>query len=78
MTSKRYLVDPSWRTILGDQFTMPYMRDLHTFLNQEQSGNAVFPCTDQIFNALNLCPFDKLKVVLLGQGKFVALQFPRC
>src|SRR6056300_362117 len=62
---------PSWLAVLGSEFEQPYMADLRAFLTAEkQRGVEVFPPGEQIFNALNSTPFDKVKVVILGQDPY--------
>lgn len=63
------LVEPSWSSLLQDQLTAPYIKkDLQSFIESEWSGKApVFPPKDAIFRALNSCPLEKVKVVILGQ-----------
>ncbi|MDD3183205.1 MAG: uracil-DNA glycosylase [Alphaproteobacteria bacterium] len=62
---------PSWLEVIGDQFDKPYMQNLKTFLKDEKdSGHKVFPPSAQIFNALNTTPFDKVRVVIIGQDPY--------
>lgn len=59
-----YLTEESWREVLQDEFTKPYWEDLVKFLMNEEK--AVFPPDEHIFAALNACPFDSVKAVILG------------
>ncbi len=62
---------PSWLAVLGDEFELPHMQALRQFLQQEkQRGKVIYPNGGQIFNALNSTPFDKVKVVILGQDPY--------
>lgn len=64
-------IEESWLKVLGAEFEQPYMKTLKTFLLEEkQNGNQVYPKGTEIFNALNHTPFDKVKVVLLGQDPY--------
>ncbi len=64
-------LDQSWFNVLSDEFDQPYMRDLKAFLlKQKQQGKVIYPPGDNIFNALNSTPFDKVKVVILGQDPY--------
>lgn len=64
-------LDASWLAVLGDQFELPYMRDLKQFLRAERdSGKVIFPSGRNIFNAFNSTPFAKVKVVILGQDPY--------
>ncbi|TQV84039.1 uracil-DNA glycosylase [Exilibacterium tricleocarpae] len=62
---------PSWLERLGDQFEQPYMQTLKQFLVAEkQQGKIIYPPGSLIFNALNSTPFDRVKVVILGQDPY--------
>jgi uracil-DNA glycosylase len=64
-------LEPSWKAELAGEFDKPYMQSLRQFLLQEkQQGQQVFPPGSQIFNALNTTPFDKVRVVILGQDPY--------
>src|SRR5277367_5639675 len=64
-------LEPGWKNALQSEFDKPYMSDLKMFLVREKgSGVAVYPPGNQIFNAFNLTPFDKVKVVILGQDPY--------
>lgn len=62
---------PSWLEILSAEFEKPYMKDLKAFLQDEkQKGVKVYPPPGEIFAALDRTPFDKVKVVILGQDPY--------
>ena len=63
-------IDESWYQVLQPQFEAPYFSDLKSFLVNEKRQYAVFPPGPLIFNAFNLTPFDKVKVVILGQDPY--------
>jgi uracil-DNA glycosylase len=64
-------IDPSWKEALATEFAQPYFADIRQFiLNEKQKGKRVYPPGSQIFNAFNLTPFDKVKVVILGQDPY--------
>lgn len=64
-------LDPSWLEVIGKEFDQPYMAELKAFLREErQNGKSVYPPGKWIFNALNSTPFDKVKVVILGQDPY--------
>jgi uracil-DNA glycosylase len=64
-------LDPSWKLLLGQEFEKDYMRALRAFLIAEkQQGKLIYPSGPDIFNALNTTPFDKVKVVILGQDPY--------
>lgn len=64
-------LENSWQKILQDEFDQPYMDELQQFLETEkENGKTIFPPESQIFYALNRTPFDKVKVVILGQDPY--------
>ena len=64
-------LEPSWLEVLGDEFGKPYMVNLKAFLKKEKdSGATIYPKNADIFNAFWKTPFNKLKVVILGQDPY--------
>ena len=64
-------LDPSWLQHLQGEFDKPYMQKLKAFLvDEQQQGKTILPPATQWFNALNSMPFEKLKVVILGQDPY--------
>jgi uracil-DNA glycosylase len=64
-------LEPSWKAHLLPEFSKPYMADLKAFLRQEaQAKRAIYPRRSEFFAALNHTPFDKVKVVILGQDPY--------
>lgn len=64
-------LEPGWLAQLESEFSAPYMQDLRQFLMQEKAnGKVVYPSGSEYFNALNLTPFDSVKVVILGQDPY--------
>lgn len=64
-------LEPSWLAVLKDEFEKPYMKDLKNFLQTEkEAGKTVYPKNADIFRAFNDTPFDKVKVVILGQDPY--------
>ena len=62
---------PSWLNVLKDEFELPYMKNLKSFLlTQKQQGKVIFPKGENIFNALNSTPLEKVKVVIIGQDPY--------
>ncbi|MBQ3710426.1 MAG: uracil-DNA glycosylase [Bacteroidales bacterium] len=70
MEVKRPDIDDTWYRVLRPQFEAPYFAELKTFLVNEKRQYAVYPPGSLIFNAFNLTPFDKVKVVILGQDPY--------
>lgn len=64
-------LDASWQAVIGDELNKPYMQSLRAFLKQEKaSGKTIFPPSPIIFNAFNHTPFDKVRVVIIGQDPY--------
>ncbi len=63
-------IEPSWQAHLQKEFDKPYFENLIAFVKQEYAHHTVYPPGRLIFNAFNLCPFDKVKVVLIGQDPY--------
>jgi uracil-DNA glycosylase len=63
-------IEASWKEVLQDEFDQDYFHELKSFLVREKAKYRVFPPGNLIFNAFNLTPFDKVKVVFLGQDPY--------
>lgn len=64
-------IDSSWKEILKEEFEKDYFRNLTSFVKEEYSGNTpIYPPARLIFNAFDHCPFNKVKVVILGQDPY--------
>ncbi|MEO5890437.1 MAG: uracil-DNA glycosylase [Ferruginibacter sp.] len=64
-------MEPSWKEVLKNEFTKPYFLEIVTFLKTEKSADkTIYPPGPLIFNAFNQTPFDKVKVVILGQDPY--------
>lgn len=61
---------PSWHSVVGDETGKPYFRELAAFLADETAAGQVFPPASEIFAALEMTPFDRVSVVLLGQDPY--------
>lgn len=69
--NRKIKLDANWLNIMGDEFEKPYMDKLRQFLVEEkESGKTLFPPGSQIFYAMDRTPFDKVKVVILGQDPY--------
>ena len=69
------IVDPkieeSWKEVMAEEFDKPYFIDLKKFIMDEKSkGKVVYPPGKLIFSAFNHTPFDKVKVVIVGQDPY--------
>ena len=63
-------IDDSWKAVLKDEFSAPYFTELKKFLTEEKKKHVVYPPGNQIFAAFNDTPFDKVKVVIIGQDPY--------
>ena len=63
-------IDVSWRNRLQEEFDKPYFEQLVTFVKNEYKQAHVLPPGPQIFHIFNACPFEKVKVVILGQDPY--------
>jgi uracil-DNA glycosylase len=64
-------IEPSWLAHLSEEFSKEYMKSLREFLKSEyQKGKQIFPQGKEYFAAFNLTPFEKVKVVILGQDPY--------
>ena len=59
-------IEQSWKDHLGEEFEKQYFVDLTEFVRSEYLRTTCYPPGKLIFNAFNLCPFDKVKVVIIG------------
>ena len=64
-------IEASWKEMLMSEFSAPYFSQLKEFLlNERTKGKAIFPSGKQIFSAFDYTPFDKVKVVIIGQDPY--------
>ena len=63
-------IEESWQNVLQDEFEKPYFKDLVSYVKDEYESQKVYPAGNQIFNAFEMCPFDNVKVVILGQDPY--------
>ncbi len=64
-------IEPSWKEVLQSEFDKPYFAELAAALHREKaSGVTIYPPGGLIFNAFTLTPFDKVRVVILGQDPY--------
>ena len=63
-------IEQSWKALLQEEFDKPYFVELTDFVRAEYKSYRIYPPGSQIFNAFNLCPFDKVKVVIIGQDPY--------
>jgi len=63
-------IEASWKSRLKEEFEKDYFLSLSAFVKSEYQNSVVYPPGGLIFNAFNLCPFDKLKAVIIGQDPY--------
>ena len=63
-------IEETWRRHLQTEFDAPYFAELVSFVRQEYQQGRVYPPGKLIFNAFDQCPFDKVKVVIIGQDPY--------
>ena len=63
-------IEESWKAQLGAEFEKPYFSQLTAAVRQEYTQTVCYPPAKLIFNAFDLCPFDKVKVVIIGQDPY--------
>jgi len=63
-------IGESWKPQLQEEFEKPYFNQLVSFVKSEYASQVVYPPAKLIFNAFDKCPFDRLKVVILGQDPY--------
>ena len=63
-------IEPGWKKVLQDTFKEPYFKELAEFVRGEYQQGSVYPPAGSIFRAFDLCPFNQVKVVILGQDPY--------
>ena len=59
-----------WKALLAEEFDKPYFNDLVRFVKEEYAQGVVYPSGANIFRAFDKCPFQRLKVVIIGQDPY--------
>ena len=68
---REVLIEASWKKKLAKEFSAEYMAGLSLFLrNEKAAGKLIYPASVDIFTAFKLTPFDRVKVVILGQDPY--------
>ena len=63
-------IEPSWKEHLSEEFEKSYFKELSAFVKEEYKNEPVYPPPKSIFRAFDLCSFDEVKVVILGQDPY--------
>ncbi|HNQ26736.1 MAG TPA: uracil-DNA glycosylase [Aquaticitalea sp.] len=66
-------IHQSWKPLLQEEFDKPYFKGLAAFVKEEYSKGQCFPPGNKIFAAFDSCPFDSLKIVIIGQDPYHGL-----
>ena len=69
-TSNGVKIESSWKEVLKDEFGLDYFKELREFVKGEYQHAIIYPAPKHIFRAFELCPFDKVEVVILGQDPY--------
>lgn len=64
------IIESSWKKVLAQEFKQEYFQNLSRFVRNEYLTSSVFPPPKQVFRAFNVCPFDKVRVVIVGQDPY--------
>ena len=67
---KKVDIEPSWYNLLENEFEKKYFTKLRSFIKNEYSTKVIFPPPKLIFNAFNLTPANKVKVIIIGQDPY--------
>ena len=63
-------IEQSWKSLLATEFEKPYFQNLVQFVKSEYRDHTVYPPGKEIFSAFEHCPFDQLRVVIIGQDPY--------
>jgi len=68
--TKKVNIEDSWYALLQAEFEKEYFNKLKAFLVEEKKKHSIYPQGENIFHAFNKTPFEKLKVVIIGQDPY--------
>lgn len=63
-------IEQGWNEVLSKEFNEPYFEKLTDFVKNEYKNHKIFPPLGELFSAFDLCPFNKVKVVIIGQDPY--------
>lgn len=63
-------IEPSWKKELSGEFEKPYFKNLIDFIKEDRKQFTIYPPGPEIFSAFDHCPFDQVKVVIIGQDPY--------
>lgn len=64
------MLPDSWQSVLGEELDKPYFQQLDEFVEAERKEHRIFPPREEVFAALEATPFDRVKVLILGQDPY--------
>ena len=67
---KKIQIEQSWESLLESEFNKDYFHQIRTFIKEQYKAKTIFPPAKLIFNAFNLTPVDKIKVIIVGQDPY--------
>ncbi len=67
---KTVQIDESWKKALNEEFSKPYWISLTDFVRDQYTAKTIYPPPKNVFRAFDLCPFDSVKVVIVGQDPY--------
>ena len=68
---KHFTISESWDRVLSQEYSKPYFTELAAFVKRErEAGKAIYPAKGLVFHALQKTPYDKVKVVIMGQDPY--------
>ncbi len=70
MPNNNVKIEESWKQVLRGEFNKPYFKDLSDFVHNEYKNHTIYPNPKDIFRAFDLSPFNKVKVVIIGQDPY--------
>ncbi len=71
MSTQKIQIEESWKKVLHDEFEKPYFQKLTSLIKEElKNGKVIYPPGPDIFKAFEMTPFEKVKVVILGQDPY--------
>ena len=65
-----FKIKREWYELLKDEFEKPYFKNLSEFLEKEYAEKTIYPKPENVFNSLNYCSKENLKVVIIGQDPY--------
>lgn len=63
-------IEPGWKAALSSQWDQPYFKQLTDFIRMEYQSSTIFPPASKIFAAFDSCPYDRTRVIILGQDPY--------